>query len=914
MRIITKSISLEPFISRFPGVIPAYLEGELYYFAPEDIKKREDMYPSNYGMFPVNLRFSGITDDEGNLDFTGKKYTNYGLTSGITNTLTLSYVRIKEWFYFFKKYYYLLCHTSQCSRIYSSATDYYDAEMSSALYDKSANITHERAYYEELDALFNQRGGVLDIEYNNCDGKPVIVNIKDKGFYKWLCINCFPSYIIPRALTDVYQSETMTYPDVIHWISWFQERNKRYSGKTVDDCSQECDCCDCEEYFRRGGLVMFNALSDWLTNISRIITGNNAIIAAGLKYDKDDAETTLTTERQSSYYPHLVYHFGQQQSVDDMGIMSIFSEEWQPGTNYSGISGNAVVVKNNESFILANKNDKGYKFDYEFLEMVWGNDSAQPVESSTAKDTNRQWASYTEHYVSGHPSEFSFSDNQFYTFNEKGSVVYLKTTGDPNHSFEINGLWYPYNKGIFYPIHNETGEGYFLINRNLSPIERKEYINYNGEKYFVELYPVTNTPFVTINGAKHYGEWVINASGGGETHQAYSFPTLDGITSQSGLFVLVDDVYYYSDGNVLTIAGINYSKLDGYIVDDGIKFYVSGDSAVSGDYINHSTQRQEFRSEGLPFVKTKRLGEYLCTVKPFQVYNASYVSGYTESKLSSLKSEDLYYDDLGNPMSGWYNMSSGETYAQPAEGEELEPYYTVGNVGNLSFLKSEAGVSYYCGDILSAMSCYCVTFDGKPDEETRSGATINNDWGASTLQLIRNAQLKRKPGRTYIDGVYCDITYCVGATLKALSNSYEVVSEGVVYSETVKFVRRAEKFFITPTNANVVYSYAMEQPEERLKLSTYGITTDVPLASFRAKTYNLLLPDSDYVEHNNTMAAPVFRKDALIGLAAGENVNENIYIERGINAAFEQHLKLGEVHTLEALENYGNGAFRMMTN
>jgi hypothetical protein len=40
----------------------------------------------------------------------------------------------------------------------------------------------------------------------------------------------------------------------------------------------------------------------------------------------------------------------------------------------------------------------------------------------------------------------------------------------------------------------------------------------------------------------------------------------------------------------------------------------------------------------------------------------------------------------------------------------------------------------------------------------------------------------------------------------------------------------------------------------------------------------------------------------------------DIYIDRGRSAAFERHLKLGEVVTMEALENYGNGWFLMLTN
>ena len=40
----------------------------------------------------------------------------------------------------------------------------------------------------------------------------------------------------------------------------------------------------------------------------------------------------------------------------------------------------------------------------------------------------------------------------------------------------------------------------------------------------------------------------------------------------------------------------------------------------------------------------------------------------------------------------------------------------------------------------------------------------------------------------------------------------------------------------------------------------------------------------------------------------------NIYIDRGINSAFERHLKLQEIRTMEALNNYGNNWFKIINN
>jgi hypothetical protein len=75
---------------------------------------------------------------------------------------------------------------------------------------------------------------------------------------------------------------------------------------------------------------------------------------------------------------------------------------------------------------------------------------------------------------------------------------------------------------------------------------------------------------------------------------------------------------------------------------------------------------------------------------------------------------------------------------------------------------------------------------------------------------------------------------------------------------------------------------------------------------------------------NSTEMFPVFREEYRLGTAVMPRVKQvilnkdgkeeeiNIYIDRGINAAYEKHLKLGEVTTMEALEQYTNGYFKMM--
>ena len=52
-------------------------------------------------------------------------------------------------------------------------------------------------------------------------------------------------------------------------------------------------------------------------------------------------------------------------------------------------------------------------------------------------------------------------------------------------------------------------------------------------------------------------------------------------------------------------------------------------------------------------------------------------------------------------------------------------------------------------------------------------------------------------------------------------------------------------------------------------------------------------------------------EDYQLGLAFVTNNNENVYVDRGNATAFERHMRLSEVDTLQDLENYGNGMFKM---
>ena len=95
-------------------------------------------------------------------------------------------------------------------------------------------------------------------------------------------------------------------------------------------------------------------------------------------------------------------------------------------------------------------------------------------------------------------------------------------------------------------------------------------------------------------------------------------------------------------------------------------------------------------------------------------------------------------------------------------------------------------------------------------------------------------------------------------------------------------------------------SYSVPMSDFRLNINIFSGNTD---------TFN---DQEDMEKHNGMQVLPVFREEYMFGISSMENVDSDIYIDRGINTAFEKHLKLGEVTSLEALEQYGNNFFKIM--
>jgi hypothetical protein len=236
--------------------------------------------------------------------------------------------------------------------------------------------------------------------------------------------------------------------------------------------------------------------------------------------------------------------------------------------------------------------------------------------------------------------------------------------------------------------------------------------------------------------------------------------------------------------------------------------------------------------------------------------------------------------------------------------------------------------------------------------KTIASAQCSNN--VSSLSAITSATTIKNKNVNIIfdDSLYCDVQYNIGATLQRTKGepfklADDVVDEynniikhfnhGVEYSETVRFVKTPTfyRLKIEPEDKDVmpteqldavnlphkyaIYTYKIEQDMATITNDVYETAYEAPLAKFKSEINLIdsdLIPNfsayTDMEDYDGINVSPVFKEEYRLGIAAKENLDTDIYIDRGINAAFERHLKLGEVTSMNTLLDMGNGYFKIM--
>ena len=872
---IQKTLSYEELASRLPSVVPAYLDGKLYYFDEDSLRDDEYAHLSNYGMVPIDVVIDG---NEYSFRTVSKMYRLFSVRESL----------VKD--------------KGTCGKQYGSATEYYEVESA---HGSSLELGNDKTTYEEIDRLFDEYGG--DDMYSK--------------FKRYVV----PIYDIPSEYVDKWNKKRLFYPDVIRWRNWFA----KYQVLCQSNDDDKGICCDCEKYEELGGDDILSSMTKWVAARDYEIKG---------KYSK-------STEPKG----WVMCQMALETDVANVGFYSQLSENYELGVDYrvsslssetNNMSG-TVVSYEGKPYILKKNDSCGYTFDNDYKEMTFDDDA---------------WSGYTQKYLGEHGDELrpQYKDSlgtykDYYYAFDKDNKKLSGTTVEV-----LKGQFKKYNVAP----NGDNANGYYYIDGVTYPIINSEYFTTkNGEYIIVYRDSLTNIPYIIDNGEEVYANFFKK---NGAT--IYYFPSLVSgttvapspncstarrakvnpmICAQYPENVTNTREFIFYNGSYVPCNTIqSFSSKTHSLV---CKRYVSYLDYEGGRYfIDSSTTRNSSIYVDGNEVKTSKVAKMSSTstnnllVDTYDgetIYSSSTVVGRTISKLLPLKSLDILTDDIGNKIDGIYNNYSNATNHQPIMGTTLEIPYMVGNVANVYPIKvSETDSSLYIGDIITSITLYCKNYIG--DDVTNTGGTIIT---ASTVSDLLTAISNDAEANVEAikDTIYGIITYHVGATIKfdSSTTTYSLApnyDSGVKYTENVTFNKTVVDYYLStpqkdviPTKRNGVeahsvsypiYVYEMTQDVQTVKIEAYDETYECPMADFEYKVFNQYLTNTDDLDETNGVEyQPVMMEEFNVGSSMVQNVENDIYIDRGISAAFEKHLKLGEVSTLEALINYTNGYFDLMT-
>ena len=741
-----------------------------------------------------------------------------------------------------------------------------------------------------------------------------------------------------KIISGGTEVKILTYTTLNKWYTFFREYkhtiypyntaidyyNNRYEAKN-DVNKKRFEDLDAL-FIARGGDRMYN----W-------------IIDNCMPHDenKDVKNTFEYSTNSASYVIPILF----TNSIDDLGEMAIFSSKWKDGVDYSNrlVNNKGTVVfepyyKDNdwdivtieEAYVIKGNTQKGYKqnvyYENEFKEDDWTN--------------------YTDFKISSDNSYFASKDDSSevttYAFSPvSGKVLYNKPIGSCE------------NETVSY-----IAKRFVVINDELIEVINGDYVvpNYDSScladlalKTGKAIPVIKDGPlkYAELNGKKFY------ASTKNSKSYIYFLESLccddegsEVKTANEG-YIIYDNSLFLVNNNNVRIGDDDYEVWCGYFIYNGTTYFINCNSQVLID--NDTKRRLGWSTVTVNNDKTVTICHKL------DVKQANRVTGYTESKLELLRRRKINTDELGHELPGFIDfdfsneltgVSSNLSYdiivgedcdgnitAQFKSSDKLKGYgtmyntaydrcildllYVPGQFSDLEYQKEiSGGKTLYNGNYLESIIFYHLDDNGN---KINTGETITDS---------RPIAKKYFNGGEYYDPnkpVYCDITYYIGATIEYDSNNdHRFASDrhkGVKYVDTFTVNKLVGNFFMSDNTTFPFFYYELKPnisaeylddfkdvkivnlSHFEMEIMTFGISTGTRTTKSFKEDY--------WVKNNGMITAPVFRNEYNLFSSTPQKEDDNIYIDRGISAAFESHLKLLETHTLESLENYSNGYFKI---
>ena len=285
------------------------------------------------------------------------------------------------------------------------------------------------------------------------------------------------------------------------------------------------------------------------------------------------------------------------------------------------------------------------------------------------------------------------------------------------------------------------------------------------------------------------------------------------------------------------------------------------------------------------------------------------ISGNSDSKLKSLRRFVGY-------------LNEGGFVEFPENGEDWLYYYKIGYVSNISLECDSVGNILRSVDTAPVFNIQDKYFYAHGDVITN--ITRDEVNRTVTITYVLGAHLTAELASQNIDND--------GNIIYTYSNfHYDQDSlDGVIYTETYGYdtdsdladinLLADDTAFTDYVTLDSYQSFMVDNPQcyyKKFAFKTAANTTTSIVSimgsdmsySYQVSGFETIVPNS-----LDMLNAPVFKKDEFVGVSYEPDVNGDVRIDRGNAASRERHLKLGDVMTVDAMENYSNGGFFNIRN
>ncbi len=398
--------------------------------------------------------------------------------------------------------------------------------------------------------------------------------------------------------------------------------------------------------------------------------------------------------------------------------------------------------------------------------------------------------------------------------------------------------------------------------------------------------------YIRMGGTSMYNELIILAEEAdkvAEKYYSYAMKNTVSINLDLNLTQSIHDIGYLSCYLNEWVAGDKHFKGD---------LYTYGGNTYICKEDNTDTYDEDLMTFVFDTKYFQPISEKLDEVE--RVYT---INGRADSKLKSLRRFKQYIN--------------GENIAEtPSDGEDWLYYYKKGSVVNYTTINDDLGnIVSNSGLNKGVKEATDNVNDLAAYGNVITDITYDRDNFTITFEYVINAHLKADTCKKLEDDD--------GNVLYKFDGFYfdeAAKYSGVKYFETYNYEEGGElDNLIKGRIEGIIFEDYIEPSvdEKYTDFNKYAFVTRNSIMNYTKEldTQIVSIPyiSSEYTatikDNTDYLYADVFKTDYLDGITYKPEIENNVFIDRGNYSAFERHIRLSEVKTLEDMENYGNGSF-----